>query len=266
MSDVPGDSSPAPSALSTTPAGPDHFLEMTELLRAAWEGQPFVSLPQVWAQLAGLGVGSLSSDAELSLALTHLSELHPCSATAAGADATVLVETCEPVRRVTFTADGMLIARSGQMQPVVWPVGRVLSSRPGGELAVEDRSGFVHSLGRVVRMTVLEKQWELFGDTAGDTAGGTAGGTSSAVDLSGCSRSALGGAVFVGVLDSGDVVVCDRAIQVVTAQRRSASVEVLRGWQRVVAGRCGEPVVVRLAGGEDRQVGAGVLTAMWRVE
>ena len=251
---------------------------MTEQLRGLWEAQPTLSLAEVWSQLGGLGVSLGSSDAEIAAAMTELAALHPGSVAAAGwggaggsgaggsgAGRSLLVSVENPVRAVTMTTDGMLIARSREAQTVVWPVGRVLSSRAGAELVVEDESGVIHRLGLVQRITWLERRWELFG-------GGLPGGELSGDGLSGLVRSGLGDAVFVAAMSDGTIATIGHAVRIDSMSRRTADVQILRGWERVERCEVGEALLVREAGGSETRVGAevgvggAVVVGVWRVE
>lgn len=255
---------------------------MTEQLRGLWEAQPTLSLAEVWSQLGGLGVGLSSTDAEVAAAMEELAALHPGSAAAAGwggagagvgrtvEGRTLLVSVEDPARTVTLTADGMLIARSREAQTVVWPVGRVLSSRAGAELVVEDESGVIHSLGRVQRITWLERRWELFGSGVTGLSGDL--GLSGGLGLSGLARSGLGDEVFVVALSDGTIATIGHAVRVDSMSRRTADVQILRGWERVEQCQVGEALLVREAGGSVVRVSAevavddAVVIGVWRVE
>lgn len=197
----------------------------------------------------GLG----ASDEEVAWALRELAVLHPGSVAASAWPAvTVLITVSSPARVVTLTPDGTLVARSPEAQTVAWAVGRVVASRAGTELVVEDAGGTLHTLGVVESVTVLEQRWKLFD-------------AHSPANHFPLPRTALGDAVFVVQCTDGTMATIGHALQVDSASRRDAQRELLRGWERVEQCVVEQPLEVRVAGGEVRRIGDAV-EAVWRVE
>ncbi len=219
-----------------------------ESLRAAWEGQPDLSLPTLLAMLGNEGIGWGSSDEEARRVLDGWAWVNPPLITpdAVGASARWLVECEGPAARVTLQAGAVVVRGIGadgrSRQPVVWQWDSFRPAGPGRPLVVRDSEGIEHRLGLVRRITRLED--------------------APAHPRDGLRRKDLGERVYVARTEEG-VVLIDHGLHVWTLGRRTLE-RADFGWERIEQCRPGADLEVALRGGVMR--GFGRVESVWLAE
>ncbi|WP_165241119.1 hypothetical protein [Corynebacterium lizhenjunii] len=212
-------------------------------VQRAWEGQPELSLPTLFAQLANEGIGWGSSDEQLVAALNQRAAVRPGHFPLADAPSTArFLFSCGQVR-ITVDCEWVVVRTPGR-QPVVWRYARVRPTGPGRPLVVADTEGFEHRFGVIDSITRIDPDGEVVRR-----------------GLQGLKRSHLGDVVWVLRLDDNRVAICGHTLRVFTVHRREVSVQELR-WERVLhGGAVGEELTLAQPGG--RQVTIGTVTGLW---
>lgn len=211
---------------------PTRIAPTLEALRRAWEGEPDLSLPTLFAMLANEGLGWGASDADLVAALETRAAVRPGFLPAEG---TYLIR-CD---RALVTVDGRTAIVRGQSQPVVWEYSRARPTGPGRPLVLADAAGIEHRLGLVESISRV--------DLAALARAGR--------PLAGLKRRSLGERVYVlRTADPESTILLDHGLHVFTPARRTLAREDL-SWQRIVTGAVGETLTVELPGARMRDFG-----------
>ncbi|MDK8682261.1 hypothetical protein [Corynebacterium accolens] len=128
-------------------------------LRKAWEGQPDLSLPTLFALLANRGIGWGVSDAELVTELERQAEVHPPLLPLEGGRVGTgvwLVLSDAPTSRITADSSRIIVRRPNA-QPVVWEYSAIRPTGSGRPFVVTDTEGFEHRLGIVSSIMRLDE-------------------------------------------------------------------------------------------------------------
>ena len=203
-------------------------------LRNAWEGQPDLSLPTLFALLANRGIGWGVSDAELVTELERQAEVHPPLLPLEGGRVGTgvwLVLSDAPTSRITADTSRIIVRRPNA-QPVVWEYSAIRPTGPGRPFVVTDTEGFEHRLGIVSSIMRLDEPLP---------------------ELSGLSRYELGD--FVYVLRVGDAIaVLDHGLHLFHKENRRV-VAYNYAWKRIEKCRPGEELELLLEGGDYARLG-----------
>lgn len=203
-------------------------------LRKAWEGQPDLSLPTLFALLANRGIGWGVSDAELVTELERQAEVHPPLLPLEGGRVGTgvwLVLSDAPTSRITADSSRIIVRRPNA-QPVVWEYNAIRPTGPGRPFVVTDTEGFEHRLGIVSSIMRLDEPLP---------------------ELSGLSRYELGD--FVYVLRVGDAIaVLDHGLHLFHKENRRV-VAYNYAWKRIEKCRPGEELELLLEGGDYARLG-----------
>lgn len=203
-------------------------------LRKAWEGQPDLSLPTLFALLANRGIGWGVSDAELVTELERQAEVHPPLLPLEGGRVGTgvwLVLSDAPTSRITADSSRIIVRRPNA-QPVVWEYNAIRPTGPGRPFVVTDTEGFEHRLGIVSSIMRLDEPLP---------------------ELSGLSRYELGD--FVYVLRVGDAIaVLDHGLHLFHKENRRV-VAYNYAWKRMEKCRPGEELELLLEGGDYARLG-----------
>ncbi|MBK4146290.1 hypothetical protein [Corynebacterium macginleyi] len=203
-------------------------------LRRAWEGQPEMSLPTLFASLANRGIGWGVSDVELVAELERQAEVHPpllpLENRRIGSDVW-LVLSDSPTCRITIDSSRIIVRRANT-QPVVWDYSAIRSTGPGRPFVVTDTEGFEHRLGIVSSIMRLDEP------LAG---------------LDGLTRYELGDFVYVLRLEAA-IGVLDHGLHLFHKENRRVVARDY-AWRRIEKCRPGEGLKLLLEGGEYAQLG-----------
>lgn len=203
-------------------------------LRKAWEGQPDLSLPTLFALLASRGIGWGVSDAELVTELERQAEVHPPLLPLEGGRVGTgvwLVLSDAPTSRITADSSRIIVRRPNA-QPVVWEYNAIRPTGPGRPFVVTDTERFEHRLGIVSSIMRLDEPLP---------------------ELSGLSRYELGD--FVYVLRVGDAIaVLDHGLHLFHKENRRV-VAYNYAWKRIEKCRPGEELELLLEGGDYARLG-----------
>lgn len=227
---------------------PTRIPRVLDRLREAWEGQPDLPLATLFGILANQGAGWGTTDEELEDLLIREAQEHPAELprTDEGCVAMdVLMETTSPEHRVTLTAAGDVVVRSGterERQPSVWGYSSVRPTGPGRMLVVADSVGVEHRLGVVTLISRVE---------------------GSAL-LEGLERSEIGNAVWLAVMEGGARAVVTQRIHLWQVEGRSV-LKTAQAWERIVSAEPGEDFRYAPAGG-GQPVSLGRVEQILRLE
>lgn len=233
---------------------PTRIAVVLEELRAAWEGQPDLSLPTLFAMLETRGIGWGTDDEMLVRELRAMQRENPASISgysregvanapagpAAGnvISARYVIETESPEHRVTVDPFRVSVRRPEALsQPGVWSYERIRTCRVGSPFAVVDSSGNEQRLGIVAGISLLN-------DAPSDTP----------PPLTGMSRSDIGDRVFHLVFEDGDTALLDHGLTYFALDPRSVEPTRHR-WEKLFTAEPGEPLVIRRPGGESQEFG-----------
>lgn len=225
-------------------------------VRAAWEGQPELSLPTLFAMLSTRGIGWGTSDEDLVAALAELSALHPPSLPLADGKVShpFLILTEEPAQRVTVDPTRVFVRRPGtDLQPVMWRYNSIRPTGPGRTLVIADDEGIEHRLGVVTTMTRLDPAALEVGE------------------LDGVCRREIGERVIMARTrpegatekDGESTVLIDHGVHVYTTRRR----EIIRAdyrWEKIVSCGIGKALILSIPGA--RTVDLGQVLELYGIE
>ncbi|QCB27678.1 hypothetical protein [Corynebacterium endometrii] len=220
-----------------------------DALRRAWEGQPDLSLSTLFGILAGQGVGWGASDEALIQALDSMSAQHP-PLLPLGADGLAKgawLATCNGGRvMVTLTRDSsgaacVIVRRRDKSstspgQPVVWKYAGLRPAGPGRPLVIKDMDGIEHRLGVVDLLTAVRTT------------------TAPAAELEGRTRRRIGDSCYV-IRTTEGLLLLERRAYNFTTGRRTVDCDAME-WSRVEQCRPGQPLILALPGGRQRDCGA----------
>lgn len=265
-------------------------------LQRAWEAQPNVAFPQLWAQLEARGVGFNSTDAELQRACADLLAEHPSSfaefvvgsVSSSSLDATPL-----PSPRRVSSGDTGALGRGRSSSVVVECIVGETSAAPGGGGSAEQlltlsaphgdgagwvlvrRAGLQPVVWRYARVVTCRAGGPvIIEDVAGNRHRlGLASRLSAqdfamdapelADELGRARRSSIGDRVYVVTCADGSIVEVDHGLRVYSPGRRDMARQSMK-WARVARAAAGEPLVVVDAGGAAEEL--PVVEAVFRAE
>ena len=221
---------------------PTRIPRVLERLREAWEGQPDLPLATLFGILANNGAGWGTTDEELEGLLVRQAQAHPADLPRSDEGRVavdVLVETVSPAHRVTLTAAGDVVVRSGTeraRQPSVWRYSAVRPTGPGRMLVLADSDGVEHRLGVVTLISPVRPSGPLEGLVRPD----------------------IGNAVWLVVLEGGARAVVTQRIHLWQVEGRAVR-KSSHTWERIVNAASGEEFRYAPAGG-------GAQVSLGRVE
>lgn len=152
---------------------PTRIPDIVDRLRTAWEGQPDLTLAQLWGVLESRGVGWGSSDDEVRSVLGSLIDAYPSRLTLEFLKGhCAIVDTVSPARRISLDgsrAELRVTVRdmTGRMRPATWTGGALKKIATMAPAIITDAEGIDHRLGVVERIRVVDSP-ELI-DLAGRT-------------------------------------------------------------------------------------------------
>lgn len=223
---------------------PTRIPKILAALQEVWEGQPDLSLGQLFGVLGNRGLGWDSTDAEALAVLQQLSQEHPSLVD--NTSAPITFTTVEPHLQVTLV-DGNVVVRSaahpGRM-PSVWRYASMRRTGPGLPLVVTDVEGVEHRLGIV-------RHLKLF-----------APGESRS--LAGLLQDSVGGNRWLVALEDGARAVVGSRIRRWVQARRDVDVDTF-AWARILQCEAGADMTIAPACGGEPVV-LGRVTAVLPLE
>lgn len=219
-----------------------------DALRAAWEGQPELSLSTLFGIAQNRGAGWNVDDATLVEILRGIATEHPRQlplddVRRVPAGQRWLIVTEEPTHRVTVDCSVAVVrsrhADGSLRHAMAWEYAALRPVRPGGLLVIGDAAGNEHRLGVVRYLTRLPSTGVPL------------------EDLAGLERRTLGERVYFlrGADADGNVVtvLLDHGMHVTTRFNRDVS-QVDYSWEKIHKFRRGTELVVQLPGGRSTTV------------
>ncbi|UBI08876.1 hypothetical protein LA324_11245 [Corynebacterium coyleae] len=223
---------------------PTSIPKILAALQEVWEGQPDLSLGQLFGVLGNRGLGWDSTDAEALAVLQQVSQEHPSLVD--DTSAPITFTTVEPHLQVTLV-DGNVVVRSaahpGRM-PSVWRYASMRRTGPGLPLVVTDVEGVEHRLGIV-------RHLKLF-----------APGESRS--LAGLLQDSVGGNRWLVALEDGARAVVGSRIRRWVQARRDVDVDTF-AWARILQCEAGADMTIAPASGGEPVV-LGRVTAVLPLE
>lgn len=232
---------------------PTRIPVIVDALQRVWEGQPDLSLAEIWGMLETRGVGWATTDEELLAQLRSLIDAHPAVVRSGELDGKVaIVETQSPRRRVTLDGvDRRVTVRAfgDDILPTTWQgatIRRLASSTP---LLLEDSEGIEHRLGVVSSVRIVERP--------------------DAIDLGGRTRTSMGDEVYGVLVAAGDderaeLAVVGHAIDVQSVKQRQVETTRLR-FSRILSCAVGSGFRVQVQG-ESGEVSLGLVRAIFPLD
>lgn len=205
---------------------PTRIPRILELLQEVWEGQPDLSLSQLWGTVENTGISWSSPDLDVVIALRQILRIHPPRITnGKGVAYDVVVHS---LRDSTITGNLVVIPGSATVvvnlldgpTPVVWQyagIPTVVRSRP---IRFTDLSGNTHKLGIAGLITAHE-----FAEP----------------NLKGLSRDSLRGACWLIQLEDGAALTIGANLRHVVRENRASKL-VERKWHCVEQCVQGKPL------------------------
>ena len=209
---------------------PLHVDKTLQALRDAWEGQPELSLPTLFAMLQNQGIGWGCSDEELIKALRRLTFVHPPWLpldNGRPSEGRWLLVTSG--HRITVDAESILVRpvspQGAPGQPVSFSYTCMRGAGPGRPLVVKDSEGFEHRFG-----IVLSAQRQRSDQACPE----------------GLSRADIGNIVFV-VRTEESMIVIDHGLHSFHPLRRELKRKDY-SWNQIVCCRRGQALILRAGG------------------